>query len=151
MDAAAWATWAGAAVALGAAVFATIEARRATAAANRSARANERSADAAEQANVLAEEQAAKYVPVWSITRSGGDQYLLTNGSKETAFAATITQEDGSSIYRDAMKPQDLSPGESLTFFAPAALFRSDTRFLVTWRRTLDSEPLTQRHPLPPN
>jgi hypothetical protein len=151
MDAAALATWAGAAVALVAAAFATREARRATAAANRSATAEERSADAAEQANLLAEEQAAKYIPRWRITRSGGDEYHLTNGSEETALAATITREDGSPIYRDGVNPQNLSPGESLSFFAPAGLFRTDTRFLVTWRRAPGSEPLTQHHLLPPN
>lgn len=149
MNAAVWATWAGAAVALLAAVFATREARRATAAANRSATANERAADAAERANVLAEDQAAKYVPSWHITRSSGDEYQLTNGSNETALATMITREDGTPIYRDVVNPRDLGPGESLTFFAPRSLFRSDTRFLVTWRRAPDSKPQTQHHPLP--
>lgn len=131
------ATWAAAAVAIGAAVIATVQARKANDSATRSASAAERSALADEKMAALAEEQAARYVPPWTLAHVMGDTYSVTNDSGATEYAVLVAPE-GEIPGRFSTERRDLQPGERIDFMAVRTWSSGSSEIRVSWHRLPD-------------
>lgn len=159
MEAAAlWISFAATAAALASAVIAwfargdAVKAQiEASTAQKEAARAEGRSATAAE---TIARIQTQLFDgPPWTITWFDKYTYLLTNNSTIDATNVIVTNEpnDFRIDFTDKDKPRTIGAKSALKFIVIRFYesgFEADV--VVTWTRAGSSEPLTWRHPIPP-
>lgn len=140
-------------IAIAAAIVAGLQAAKAIKAADRSAAADERAAAAAERANQLAEDQANKYVPKWTLTFDTGSQYILQNDSDRTAFGVILESAAGPNalLLRDDDETRTLAPGDSMSFIATRSSSTRNNAIKLTWHleSDLSGKALERRFALP--
>lgn len=150
------ATWVASIAAVAAIVIAVRTDRRSQRAAADSAGDAKRAADAAERAAAaaarqveLAEAQATKYVPPWSLTWAKGDTYLLANEGDDPVYGVRL-DAPGMQLVKRFDVPAEVDAHSGITFLAATQGTR-DRMVVVTWHRLADcsDESLTWRHPLP--
>jgi hypothetical protein len=116
---------------------------------HRQTAAAERSADAEERAVALAEIEAAKYAPPWTLRWNSGDTYLLTNGSDEPTYNVKIGI-DGIPVTRGELTHERIGPGSAVKFMAARAMTTVNDTVTITWSRLPEGPLLDWQHPLPP-
>lgn len=84
----------------------------------------------------------------WSLIYQSGDGYLLTNDGDLTAQNVTVSSHESLDLIGLENTPQDLKPGEAVSFLAAVSLATSDLTITVTWQ-TPGGDFDTWRYPLP--
>ena len=84
----------------------------------------------------------------WTLEHHDGYVYLLTNVGGQGAEEVTVAGHE--SLVLRAPDPQDVAPGEAITFFAMRTLATSDSTITVAWREPSNGERRQWRYPLPP-
>ena len=128
----------------------TDEAARSRVAAETSANAAVDAAKAASRQLEIAEAEAAKYVPPWTLRWDSGDTYLLANDGDSTEYGVTLSAAD-ELIARMPDAGKAVDPRSGITFLAARHMGTTDDTITVTWHRhpDLSDEARTWRHPLP--
>ncbi|MFD6140557.1 hypothetical protein [Promicromonospora sp. NPDC060271] len=116
---------------------------------HRQAVAAERSADADQRSVALAEAEAAKYAPPWSVRSEGRDALLLANDSDEPAHDVTIDLGD-ISVHGDLAYSR-IGPGSAIRLFTFRSFGTQTDTITVKWRRQPDAPELDWEYPLPAN
>lgn len=153
-DAATWVTAVVAVVALVVAIRSdrmnTRAAADSAADAKRAVEAAERAADAAARQAEIAEAQATKYVPPWSLRWESGDTYRLANDGPDTEYDVSVRAPRGL-IFDGPEAPVDVDARSAITFIAGRHAGTEDDTIVVTWHHQSDrsDERHTWRHPLP--
>jgi hypothetical protein len=109
--------------------------------------AAERSATADERAAAIAEAEAARYVPPWTLSVQGKDRRVLRNGGEEPAFDVVLDLTDFE-IVDGKLDHDRIDARSAVSFFA---IFPTDESDLVrvTWSRSHGGERLSWSHPVP--
>jgi len=84
----------------------------------------------------------------WRLSHQSGDTYVAENIGEGTAISARISAFADLHINRSE-EPQDVPPGEALTFMAALFAGTSDNRVLVSWKDESSGEEKNWKLPLP--
>lgn len=85
----------------------------------------------------------------WRLSHQSGDTYLAENIGEGTAQSARISAFADLHILDGPEEPQDVPPGEALTFMAVLSMGTRDDRVLVSWNEESSGEGKTWKFPLP--
>lgn len=143
-----WVTSGIAAISAGVAVWQAIEARHARVAARESAESASRaatdSATALTKLSAIAEEEAARVDPPWTVEHVRGDMYRVINGSREICREVDL-EPGGSPVRFDGHGAEDIHPSAGKEFFFAASMGTQphERRVTVTWHLDRHPERLT--------
>jgi hypothetical protein len=86
----------------------------------------------AQRALELAERQASRYMPPWTVEHDSGQRYRLVNAGDEIAHDVTIS---GSNVHREPIEQEVLHPGGAFDFLLAQTFDNPDNSIVVTWHR----------------
>lgn len=85
----------------------------------------------------------------WRLAHRTGDTYLAENIGEGTALSARLAANADLHIRNQSKEPQEVPPGEALSFMAARYMGTQDDRVQVTWQEEAGGDVKTWKYPLP--
>lgn len=84
----------------------------------------------------------------WALTHHGGDTYMLKNEGTASATGVLVKSHESLPLLHFQGRPEQMEPGEAITFMAAPSMGTSDMTITVQWQDE-DAELRDWRYPLP--